>query len=193
MTTNEVRIIGGMWRGRKLAFPEVPGLRPSLGRVRVTLFNWLNARIGGSRCLDLFAGSGALGLESLSRGARAVTLVEADRRAAAALHHTAAALGAGAACTVECMPAARFLRSATSTWDIIFLDPPFDTTLLAESLARIQAARCLAPDGVVYFEMPRRSAANFPDFTILKESTAGDTRFGLLHANRNSAADLEIP
>jgi 16S rRNA (guanine966-N2)-methyltransferase len=182
MTTNEVRIIGGMWKGRKLAFPQVAGLRPSLGRVRVTLFNWLNARIGNSRCLDLFAGSGALGLESLSRGAAAVTLVEADRRAAAALRRTAAVLGAGAACTIECMPAARFLRAATATWDIIFLDPPFDTPLLADALARIQATRCLAPDGIVYFEMPRRLAADFPDYAILKEGTAGDTRFGLLQA-----------
>jgi 16S rRNA (guanine966-N2)-methyltransferase len=180
MTTNEVRIIGGMWRGRKLTFPHVEGLRPSLGRVRVTLFNWLNARIGRSRCLDLFAGSGALGLESLSRGASAVTLVEADRRAAAALRHTATVLGAGPACTIECMPAKRFLRATTTVWDIIYLDPPFDTPLLAESLALIHTVRCLAPDGVVYFEMPRRAAASFPDYAVLKESTAGDTRFGLL-------------
>jgi len=180
MAANEVRIIGGNWRGRKLRFPDVNGLRPTLGRVRETLFNWLNRRIPGSHCLDLFAGSGALGFEALSRGAASVTLVEPDVRAARALRENAARLQAGPACRIDCTTATRFLRSASGTWDVIFLDPPFDADLLPATLARIGAAGCLAPDGVVYFEMPRRLTAAFAGFRLVKEGTAGDTRFGLL-------------
>jgi 16S rRNA (guanine966-N2)-methyltransferase len=180
MAANEVRIIGGNWRGRKLRFPDVSGLRPTLGRVRETLFNWLNRRIAGSRCLDLFAGSGALGFEALSRGAAIVTLVEPDARAARALRENATRLGAGPACRIACTTATRFLRDDGGAWDVIFLDPPFDADLLPATLARIRAAGCLAPDGVVYFEMPRRVTADFPGFSLVKEGTAGDTRFGLL-------------
>jgi len=188
MAANEVRIIGGNWKGRKLGFPDAPGLRPTLGRVRETLFNWLNTRIVGSRCLDLFAGSGALGLEALSRGAAAATLVEPNRRAALALRENAARLAAGAACSICCMTAERFLRQpAPRAWDIIFLDPPFEGDALRHTLERILTAHCVAPDGVVYFEMPRRARADFPGFTVLKEATAGDTRYGLLVVARSEA------
>jgi len=189
MAANEVRIIGGNWRGRKLRFPDAHGLRPTLGRVRETLFNWLNRRIVGSRCLDLFAGSGALGFEALSRGAADVTLVEPDARAARALRENAERLGAGPACRIDCTTATRFLRDAGGPWDGIFLDPPFDAGLLPTTLARIRAAGCLAPDGVVYFEMPRRLTATFAGFSVLKEGTAGDTRFGLL----TSTAEMADP
>jgi len=180
MAANEVRIIGGNWKGRKLRFPDVRGLRPTLGRVRETLFNWLNQRIAGSHCLDLFAGSGALGFEALSRGAASVTLVEPDVRAARALRENAARLSAGPACRIDCTTATRFLRDAEGTWDVIFLDPPFEADLLGASLERIRTTGCLAADGVIYFEMPRRLPAAFPGFTLSKEGTAGDTRFGLL-------------
>ena len=182
MAANEVRIIGGNWKGRKLRFPEAPGLRPTLGRVRVTLFNWLGPRLVGSRCLDLFAGSGALGFEALSRGAAAVTLVEDNRRAAQTLRANAALLKAGPACSIAATSAARFLREPHPCWDIIFLDPPFDADLLPGVLQRIRSADCLCPDGTIYFEMPRRAPADFPGFAVVKESTAGDTRFGLLAA-----------
>ena len=92
MSNNEVRIIGGQWRGRKLTFPNRQDLRPTLGRVRETLFNWLAPHVQGSRCLDLYAGSGALGFEALSRGAAEVTFVERDRKAAAALKGNAEVL-----------------------------------------------------------------------------------------------------
>jgi 16S rRNA (guanine966-N2)-methyltransferase len=187
MAANEVRIISGNWKGRKLRFPDAQGLRPTLGRVRETLFNWLNQRIGNSRCLDLFAGSGALGFEALSRGAAAVTLVEENRRTAQALRENATRLGAGSACTIQCTPAGRFLRESGGTWDIIFLDPPFDDALLEKILALIRTRGCLAQDGLVYFEMPRRLPANFPGFALLKEGTAGDTRFGLLELDPAAA------
>jgi 16S rRNA (guanine966-N2)-methyltransferase len=183
MAANEVRIIGGNWKGRKLRFLEAPGLRPTLGRVRVTLFNWLGPRLVGSRCLDLFAGSGALGFEALSRGAAAVTLVEENRRAAQTLRENAALLKAGPSCTIAARSASRFLREPHACWDIIFLDPPFDADLLPGVLQRIRSAACLCPGGTIYFEMPRRASADFPGFTVAKESTAGDTRFGLLAAD----------
>jgi len=183
MAANEMRIIGGNWKGRKLRFPDAHGLRPTLGRVRETLFNWLNARVAGSRCLDLFAGSGALGFEALSRGAASVTLVDDNRRTAQALRENAAMLGAGAACTISCMAAGRFLRQPAPAWDVVFLDPPFDAALLHDTLRQIRAAGCLSAGGVVYFELPRRSPAVFDGFSVLKEGTAGDTRLGLLVAH----------
>jgi 16S rRNA (guanine966-N2)-methyltransferase len=190
MAANEVRIIGGNWKGRKLRFPDAQGLRPTLGRVRETLFNWLNTRIVGSRCLDLFAGSGALGFEALSRGAATVTLVEENRRTAHALRESATRLGAERNCSISCMPADRFLRQAAAAWDIIFLDPPFQDASLQQALKRIRAAHALAPDGVVYFEMPRRAPAEFAGFRVLKEGTAGDTRFGLLAPVADQPAEL---
>ena len=109
MASNEVRIIGGLWRGRKLRFAATRGLRPTLGRVRETLFNWLAGEIRGARCLDLYAGSGALGLEALSRGAAEVTFVERNRKAAASLSANLAALEVGNArvCVSGAAPIAR--------------------------------------------------------------------------------------
>jgi 16S rRNA (guanine966-N2)-methyltransferase len=181
MTVNEVRIISGLWRGRKLRFPDDPALRPTLGRVRETLFNWLAARIAGSRCLDLFAGSGALGFEALSRGAARVTFVDSGRRTVRCLHENAARLGAEPArVEIGCMTAERFLRQSRSTWDIVFLDPPFHGDALERALTALARGARLAPEGVVYFEMPRRGKILPGDWEILKEATAGDTRFGLL-------------
>ena len=181
MAANEVRIIGGNWKGRKLRFPDAQDLRPTLGRVRETLFNWLMGRIEGSRCLDLFAGSGALGFEALSRGAAQATLVESNRRAAQALRDNARALGASAGqCEIVCMPATRFLRQPRVPWEIIFLDPPFQDTVLDSTLELIRNGRLLAPAGVIYFEIPRRTRATFDGWVLAKEGTAGDTRFGLL-------------
>ena len=125
MANNELRIIGGQWRGRKLRFPDRPSLRPTLGRVRETLFTWLAPNISGTRCLDLFAGSGALGFEALSRGAAEVTFVERDRKAAAAIRSNVELLQARA--TVVCQPAKQYLARTRARFDIVFLDPPFDT------------------------------------------------------------------
>jgi 16S rRNA (guanine966-N2)-methyltransferase len=185
MAVNEVRIIGGKWRGRKLRFPDVPGLRPTLGRVRETLFNWLAPSIQGSHCLDLFAGSGALGFEALSRGAAHVTMVEANRRAAQALRENAAKLDTDAeSCRIVLLSAARFLRETTAQWEVIFLDPPFATGALAATLGAIRQRHCLASGGVVYFELPRRHVSEFEGFEAFKAGAAGDTRFGLLRAMR---------
>lgn len=178
MANNEVRIIGGQWKGRKLKFPDRPGLRPTLGRVRETLFNWLAPRIGNARCLDLFAGSGALGFEALSRGAAEVTFVEKDRKAAAAIHSNVTALGADA--HVKNLPADRFVARDTNVYDVIFFDPPFEDARSLSLLARVLRER-LAPGGVLYLEMPRRAA--LPAIgQLLKRGTAGDCQFVLLTA-----------
>ena len=181
MASNEVRIIGGLWRGRKIAFPDRPGLRPTLGRVRGTLFNWLRADVPGSRCLDLFAGSGALGFEAASRGAAAVTLVESNRRVARSLADTAARFDAGQV-SVVCDQARRVLRRQIGTWDIIFLDPPFEGNNLAEVLREIREQGALATEGLVYVEGSRHRPLPLEGWREVRRSQAGDTQFGLLAA-----------
>ena len=179
MAGNEVRIIGGKWKGRKIAFSALGGLRPSLGRARETLFNWLAADITGARCLDLFAGSGALGLEALSRGAAEVTFVERNRIAARSLKDNLARLSADNA-TVHAVPAQRFLKRAEAQWDIIFLDPPCGSGALEPTLAAMGSRQLLHPQGWVYVEQPRReSLQDVPGWQVVKQSTAGDTLFAL--------------
>ena len=176
MAKNEVRIISGKWKGRKLRFADRPNLRPTLGRARETLFNWLAADISSARCLDLFAGSGALGFEAASRGAEHVTFVEPDRAAAKALKANIALLDASSL-SVATTDAKRFLREADDRWDIVFLDPPFDTPLLDEALALLPAH--LAPQALVYWES--RVPLEPPEgFERAKNNRAGDAHFGLL-------------
>ena len=155
--TRELRIIGGTNRGRKLRFPEGVAIRPTPDRVRETLFNWLQPVIHGARCLDLFAGSGALGLEALSRGASRAVFVDANREALAAIRATADQFGAQGA---ECVQAAAlaFLKSPGGPFDVVFLDPPFDTGLLEGAMKRLAASGCLAENALVYVELPRTSA-----------------------------------
>lgn len=183
MASNEVRIIGGKWRGRKLVFPDRDHLRPTLGRVRETLFNWLRNDLDDARCLDLFAGSGALGFEALSRGAAEVTFVDSDRRAVRALMDNARRLEAGGQVQIVCAPAERFLkREAGAVWDLIFLDPPFASTSLTAVLTLIRTSQILREEGLIYVEAPRREPLPDADWTRLKHATAGDAQFGLLAA-----------
>ena len=190
MARNQVRIIGGLWKGRKLRFAAGAALRPTPSRVRETLFNWLGPSMEGCDCLDLFAGSGALGFEALSRGARSLTSVESDRRAAESLRSNGAQLGA-ARLAVRKQGALAFLRQAAGDgafvggerirgWDCIFLDPPFATGLLASTLAQLSEGEALKPDGRVYFEVRRNTPLDLQDWRIDREGQAGNTRFGLL-------------
>jgi 16S rRNA (guanine966-N2)-methyltransferase len=128
-STRLLRIIGGTWRGRKLRFPAAAAIRPTPDRVRETLFNWLQAAIPGAHCLDLFAGSGALGLEALSRGAAQVTFVDQDEAAAAALRARLTEWQAHGAEVVR-GDALRFLGRPAQACDVVFLDPPFAGELL---------------------------------------------------------------
>jgi len=133
-----LRIIGGNWRGRKITFPQQDAIRPTGDRVRETLFNWLMHDIHGARCLDLFAGSGALGIEALSRGAESVVLVEQDRKIAKSIETNLQKLGAtDGSWRVETTDAYQWIRKQHQVFDVIFLDPPFDDDRLSSLLADI--------------------------------------------------------
>ncbi len=154
---HEVRIIGGQWKRTRLPVADKPGLRPTPGRVRETLFNWLGQDLSGWRCLDAFAGSGALGLEAASRGALQVLLVEQDAQLVAGLRSLVLRLKAQAV-TVERQDALAAMRARQGQgWDLVFLDPPFGGGA-HEALFEValQAARlCIHSGGSVYLESPR--------------------------------------
>ncbi len=175
----EVRIIGGEWRGRRIAVPAATGLRPTGDRVRETLFNWLAPRLPGAKCLDLFAGTGVLGLEALSRGAGEVVFVERQRDVALALEANLERLGARAG-TVVGADARRFLDGSPRPFDVVFLDPPFGEFDLGE-LCKLLAAGWLCDGARVYLEMPEKAAvpALPPPWQCLREKTAGQVRYAL--------------
>ncbi len=176
-----LRIVAGMWRSRVLEIADVPGLRPTAERIRETLFNWLTPRIATARCLDLFAGTGALGFEALSRGARGVTFVEKSPVAFEALTRNARSLGATGA-TLLRSDAGTFLQGADpGAYDVIFLDPPFADGSLESLCAQIDERGLLAPRGRVYLEMDRGNALpGLPSgWQVLREKTAGNVRYAL--------------
>lgn len=174
-----LRIIGGSWRGRRLRFPASPEIRPTPDRVRETLFNWLRLRVPGARCLDLFAGSGALGLEALSRGAAHVTFVERDAAAAREIAARLAEWGAHAA-SVEHADAGTFLRAPAAPFDIVFLDPPFASELLAPTAARLEQGGWLAAGALVYLECPASAPPRVPPvWSALKAKRAGEVGYHL--------------
>ena len=148
---NELRIIGGTWRGRKIRFPDAPALRPTPDRVRETLFNWLRQDLEGLRCLDLYAGSGALGFEAASRRAARVVQVERAADACAALRHNCAVLEA-VAVEVAQMDVSRFLASTAEAFDVVFLDPPFHQGLVAPGCRQLEANGWLAGSARIYIE-----------------------------------------
>lgn len=152
---NSVRIIGGMWRSRRIRFATAPELRPTPDRVRETLFNWLQTAIPDARVLDLFAGSGALGLEALSRGAREVTFVETDRAVAQRLRESLVELKAAGG-TVVNADAFAFLRGPARPYDVVFLDPPFARGWLPELCTLVEAHGWLAPHAWIYLESAAR-------------------------------------
>lgn len=176
-----LRIIGGMWRGRKLRFPPSPEIRPTPDRVRETLFNWLGTRLPGARCLDLFAGSGALGLESLSRGAAHVTFVERDAAAARELRARLSEWGATGA-DVEQGDALRFLGGAGRPFDVVFLDPPFESDFLTSAADRLESGGWLAPGALIYVECAARNGLPPlpPTWTTTKAKQAGEVGYHLL-------------
>ncbi len=151
---SEVRIIGGRWKRTRLPVANVPGLRPTPDRVRETLFNWLGQDLSGWRCIDAFAGTGALGLEAASRGAIEVRLIEQDSALVAQLTRLQTRLQAAAVRVERADGVSALKRLGAASMDLVLLDPPFDSTLLAQALP--EAARVLAPQGFVYLEAPRR-------------------------------------
>jgi 16S rRNA (guanine966-N2)-methyltransferase len=183
-----LRIIGGTWRGRKLRFPAGADIRPTPDRVRETLFNWLGARVAGARCLDLFAGSGALGLEALSRGAAHVTFVERDARAARELALRLVEWQAQGG-RVARADALRFLAGAAEPFAVVFLDPPFASDLLPRAAAALAARAWLAPGALIYVEAGARGALPPlpPEWRLLKAKQAGEVGYYLFaHAGADA-------
>lgn len=177
-----LRIIGGSHRGRKLPIPSLDGLRPTGDRTRETLFNWLQFDIVGMTVIDLFAGTGALGLEALSRGADRATFVEPQSTAANGIRQSLATLNQTNA-DVAGLTAAAFLASTSNgeAADLVFVDPPFSLDLWEATLAQLIDYGTLKESGYVYLECPKRQQIQIPDcFETVKDKTSGQVRFRLL-------------
>lgn len=179
---NRLRIIGGQWRGIRIGFPPLPALRPSPDRVRETLFNWLQPVIAGARCLDLFAGSGALGIEALSRGASHVDFIDSEPVIGRHLQETLQRLDAtnGA---VRVADALRFLDGPARPYDVVFLDPPYASDLLLQICNKLAQHGWLAPGASIYMEcasdkpLPRLP----PTWQVHRTKRAGQVGYHLLH------------
>lgn len=152
-----LRIIGGEWRSRILSFDATSGVRPTTDRVRETLFNWLQQSTPGASCLDLFSGSGSLGIEALSRGARELTFVERSNRLADELRARISLLDAQDRCQVIQSDAESYLQTCTKQFDIVFLDPPFSTDIIDDVCATLEQCKLLTDDAYIYIETPRSS------------------------------------
>lgn len=181
-----VRIIGGRWRGRRLPVPDLPGLRPSGDRGRETLFNWLAPWIRGARCADLFAGSGALGFEAASRGAKSVVLIEKAVAAVSTLQRnreTLLARDSGLDVQVLKQDALAWLKDCEpQSLDIVFVDPPFGTGLEKRALELMADGDCLADGALVYLETGKQEAGLLPGtaWEIVKEKSLGEVQMRLL-------------
>jgi 16S rRNA (guanine966-N2)-methyltransferase len=178
---HEVRVIGGQWKRSKLPVADRPGLRPTPDRVRETLFNWLGQDLTGWRCLDAFAGSGALGFEAASRGATEVVLLERDRELVRSLEATRVRLKAAALRIEQADALAWMARCGPGRFEIVFIDPPFDAKLFEKALAA--AVRCVPDSGWIYLEADR---AFGPDevaalgLRVHRQARAGAVHFHLL-------------
>ena len=176
-----IRIIGGQWRSRKISFLEAPGLRPTGDRIRETLFNWLGININGAHCLDLYAGSGILGLEALSRGASTCTALENNPTVVKQLHANCNELGADL--SIINADSIKFLQHKNSgrVFDIVFIDPPFSKTLHTESCALLESNGWLAYDALIYCELPAKENlfATPSSWLIKKDKIASGVRYML--------------
>jgi 16S rRNA (guanine966-N2)-methyltransferase len=182
----KLRIVAGSLRGSKLAVPDRAGLRPTSDRVRETLFNWLAPVIDGARCLDLFAGTGALGIEALSRGAGSCTFVESDRTLARLIEENLARLKVANA-RVTADDAEAMLGGTAQPFDIVFLDPPFGAELWNESARRLESGGWLSADARIYVESPAEAELALPPTWMLhREGRAGGVRYALY---RRATAD----
>ena len=182
-SSNTLRIIGGEWRSRKLPFVDAPGLRPTPDRIRETLFNWLQGRIHGAHCIDMFAGSGALGFEALSRGAADVIFIEKNGACVAQLEENIALLNSTA--KVLQSDALSFLNQVDKpdkAFDIVFLDPPYRQGLIEESLSYLNDENLIDENSLVYLEHEAEETFNWDDFglLILKQAKAGQVHSFLL-------------
>jgi 16S rRNA (guanine966-N2)-methyltransferase len=178
---SQVRIIGGQWRGRKLTFTPTDGLRPTGDRIRETLFNWLAASITGAHCADLFAGSGALGLEALSRGAVHCDFVDCSSPALAQVSDHLKLLGACGKGACHPVSALQFLQAASAPYDIVFIDPPFKLDLVESVCATLSQKQLLRENALVYIEMGATQPTPKvpPSWSLLREKHAGRVTYRL--------------
>lgn len=186
---NQLRIIAGIWRGRKLSFPDVDGLRPTGDRIRETLFNWLAPEIQGARCLDLFAGSGALGIEALSRGAAASVMIERDAKAASQLKQNLEILKAAdgrvisdnALCVLQ-------KGNQHEPYHIVFIDPPFQLNLWQAVIDALEAGNWLAENATIYLESGRDDQYHPPiNWQLHRDKHAGAVSYRLFYREHKSA------
>jgi 16S rRNA (guanine966-N2)-methyltransferase len=178
-----IRIIGGHLRNSRLNVSDLPGLRPTPERVRETLFNWLAPTIAGVRALDLCAGTGALGIEALSRGAQSVQFVEPQAASAEALRGNLARLKAQGG-EVACMDASHFLQRTASPFGLVFLDPPFAMDMWTPLAQRLEQGGWLAASAQIYVECPRETTPALPaNWTLHREGQAGEVRYALYRRN----------
>ncbi|GAB5412686.1 MAG: 16S rRNA (guanine(966)-N(2))-methyltransferase RsmD [Congregibacter sp.] len=175
-----MRIIAGQWRGRSLPVADLPTLRPTTDRIRETLFNWLQSDVPGARCLDLFAGTGSLGLEALSRGASYCDFVEHQAPAQQALRSSLETLGAKEHATVYAGDAWQFLGHATAPYDLIFVDPPFDKPIIESVCETLEDRALITPETLVYIEQAAQSASQVPSgWETVREKRGGGVVYGL--------------
>lgn len=185
---NEIRIIAGVWRSRKLRFPAADGLRPTPDRVRETLFNWLRDDIEGARCLDLFAGSGALGFEAASRGAARVVQVDAGSSVCTALRQSCALLAADQVVVIQ-DNVRHFLNGPAQPFDIVFLDPPFRRGWLQPIGMMLERRGWLASRALIYIESERELRLDGLPATwaCLRQGQAGEVAYGLYQRHSGHA------
>ena len=180
ISAGQIRIIGGQWRGRKLPVPDSAGLRPTTDRVRETLFNWLAPDIQEARCLDCFAGSGALGLEALSRYAASATLLELERSVAQQLSQNLQTLRATQAKVVQ-TNTLQWLSQPGEPFDVVFVDPPFRKGLLQETLSLLEQNGWLAAEALIYVESEVENGTPVApaNWDLYREKIAGQVAYRL--------------
>lgn len=178
-----LRIIGGQWRGRKLAIIDADGLRPTGDRIRETLFNWLMPHLPGARCLDVYSGSGALGLEALSRGAATATLLELNPKAAAQIRQHLALLNCDQGEVIHTDSLAWLQQPPAGTgYDVVFVDPPFDLDLWQATVDALEQPGWLREDAAIYVETPRNHPLSTPaHWHLHREKHAGDVSYRLYY------------
>lgn len=181
-----LRIVAGKWRSRLLDIADVPGLRPTSERVRETLFNWLTPAINGARCLDLCAGTGALGIEALSRGAASAVFVESSATAVKKLRANIASLNSAAAEVIHADARTYLGRAHDKVFDVVFLDPPFAAEMLGELCRLLSEGDWLSADARIYLELDKGQPEPDlpPAWQVLKNKTAGKVRYMLVKPDR---------
>jgi len=186
----QLRIIGGRWRGRKFTFPEAEGLRPTGDRIRETLFNWIAPELPQSRCLDLFAGSGALGLEALSRGAGHVEMWEKNKKASQMIEQHLKTIGSEMANQTASITAADSLtrlqqKNPGAPYHLVFMDPPFAANMWQECIENLSENEWLAEGAHIYVESPKGFSVQIPsNWQALRSKQAGQVNFQLFYCDK---------